>query len=1503
MRKYVIAAVIVVGVGVAASLFILPNNTDMMRQQSTDMQAVDLGKVDLEAEYTQGRRTFPIIFGLAEKKIAAGDRPGAITLWEEYVKANPNDAQGRKKLAEQYQLAGRQEDYNRELEAVAAAEPTEANLRVLSDIYNGNKDYVKQVDVLKKIVEVTKGTNPQAYVDLATMQVVVNDKEGALKTVEELKAKHPNFNTYGVTRIQVVALAEKGEADRALEIAQAWINTPASPVAAVAPTTAPQAPQAQDAAAADPRPKELADLCNILHYSGHADKAVALVDPHLDMLERSPELVVAYVNADVSAGRADHAYTLLTKIDEAGKMTPALYPIYLELALKREDIPAAETIANKMDVAAFNEEQALNIIETARANNALSVFKTLLSRFGEAKVLEGKPVLAAVIAIHQNDKAQDKKIEVALNTQLSSVQRIRLAEACARAHKTPCFDAIITQFPVIEQMSPAQVAEYAQLHIIANRPKDVIEPVGARAAQQNAHADIVHAHHRLAAAAGRHDILKPWLETNANTAPIKELQELYYIAADRRQGAVASDIAERLYARDPSPVNRTIFTNALIAAGHFDKALPLLRAQMNEPGANDGLYLSTLSKLARKDAAARKELADYAEAALRSARGDSRQQLNYAYILINNGRKDVATPYAKKFAAERGGEWKKMYAQLTQKPGTGGKAVVLSREQRIEMARSKTISEATKRQIAFSLLNDGYKADATTIFQELAENKAPDSQEVKDLLYMWGGKLSTQQLEWVKGRAATASAYDKNRWSEIINASADDGEMMQYVSATPDALYNRPLRQKFFRTLASTGSRQNYDVAMRDWVAQTTDVPALVDYAATAEAFGFREAALNGYSRVLALEPTHAKALGRTAALQFAKGKYAEADRNLSQYMAVQSQQADTESDPAQAHFYKGELLRRQGNKAGAEAEFREVVRLTQTSGATASDALSRLYTAYFRLGNHDAAKAGFNQLLTAYPNDKGILADYMSALIEYRYLNEATRIANQYDKTSPYYDKGAALIGTSKHVASVEQFSNGREMKIHFSSPIEGTAPLKNLDSKKLAWLEDSKTGYDSITLSAKPGYVVRFIPTADTQFAVMPTPVVEISPQEEMQRQQDLRLQMLYARIENESGQSARAKERVAVLKQYYPNDPQLLSYEASLVSAGGDTAQAIDILRRAQSVSPENEGIAQQISGLQIAMASSTTSGMTPVQNYVKLDQAYRGIGDNDEYITTLSGVKGVGNRSELGFNIQNNFQRTQNTRRGTDGQIGDYNLTRQRGELYAATTTESGHRVQGSLFANNKSAGAGGYLTLPRNALGNIQLFAEYQRPYWDFVEAVSEHTTRDRIGFFNYFNVTPKTSVGLEASLNNYNVDVLDDARRTVLARGSVVQELQVQTKDQPYLGVGYGFDGEYRVGDAKTRLDFNGDPFQPFPLVDREVHSVTGIYRHDWGAEKRTHVQLVGGVAYDRISESTFPLVDGRVDYDLTDRWQIGGRGRYALQTNNTDNRQLDLGADLIYKF
>lgn len=722
--------------------------------------------------------------------------------------------------------------------------------------------------------------------------------------------------------------------------------------------------------------------------------------------------------------------------------------------------------------------------------------------------------------------------------------------------------------------------------------------------------------------------------------------------------------------------------------------------------------------------------------------------------------------------------------------------------------------------------------------------------------------------------------------------------MVDYVSTTPDALYSPALRKKYFRVLAQTGNRDYYGNNMRDWVAQTTDVPALLDYADTAMAFSFQDAALNGYRRVEQLDPNNAKALDKLALLTYGKGKFSEAAPLIDRAIASGQVTPSAEIDPAQAHYLKAEMLKRRGDIANAQQEFQNVIYYSQSVAPTETSKLSRLYIAMFNTGNHAQAMQGFDALLGANPDDKGILADYMSALIEFKYFDEATRVANQYDKNSPYYGKGATLMGQSRNVSSVERLSDGREMRIRFSEPTDSAMPLDISKAQQLAWVERAEVGYDSVTVSAKPGYIVRYVPTAADQFAVVSMPVEQVSPQVQAQREQDLRLQLLYARIEQETGQPERAQQRLALLQQYYPQDSGLLATRASVEGAAGNREEAIALVRQAQLYSPENEDLARMERDL--SYVARATTGKS--QQFVKLDGEYRSYGAHDEYISTLSGMMGVGDSNEIGFMVQNDSIRTSGDGiiNPKDGRIVNDDADHQQAELFMAHYFENGSRLQGSFFADGGGQlGAGAYYAFT-NTLGRTELIGEYHKPYWDYASAVYAYTNRDRVGFRHFATLSENNSLGLEMSANNYNIKAYDDQVQTGLFRVSLSHRIQPKTESQPYLGVGYGFDGEYKMGSTHERRNGVFGSYKPFDWTDREVHFFSGMYQDDW--TPTTHVTLVAGYAVDRLGEDG-PAVDARLTEDLTEQLELGIRGHYGFQAQQTDNDAVNVGAHLMYKF
>jgi protein involved in temperature-dependent protein secretion len=1472
MRKYVLAALVLAVLGIGISFLLIPTEGEVQQLQARDSVQIDLGNVDVEAEYNQGRRSFPIVNALVDKRITEGDRPAAIKILEEYVTASPGDVNAHKKLAEQYQLAGDYPKYNAQLEIIAQAEPTEQNLKVLSDIYNADKSYVKQIEALKKIIEVTQGANPQYYVDLATIQMLENQSDEASLTVDALRAKHPEFQSYPATRIQVSLLCTKDKLDEAQSVAEAWMV--ANPADA----------------------DNLADLVNVVHYTGRdAVRAVALVDARVELLPKSADLLKAYVNASVAAGREDNVYDMLGKIAATGNMPAVLYVTYLELAIKRGDVATAKDVISRVDPLQFDENQALNVLALANTGGLPDVSAALVARFSAPEVSAGKPVLIAVLAVLNKSADQDEKIAAALAAKPKLQPLSRLAQVCAYAGKEACFTDLVKLYPPIDKMGPLMVQDFAQLHIIANRAADIVDAV-TLVANANPVPITRNAQLRLASAAGRGDIMQPWLAENGGEAAISQLQEYFYLANDRGHKDVASQLAQILFQREPSDQNREIMIAALLKAGESDKALELLRAQLAQAGTSDGLYLSTLSPLARKDAKYKTELTNYARAALEAGRGDDAQHLNYAYILINNGMRAAVLPVAREKAKTTGGEWKKMLAQLTPAPaGKGGKAVAakkLTREERVAMANSPTIAIATKRQIGFDLLNEGYRDDATKIFESLAANSPPDSQEVKDLLYLWGGKFSESQLAWVASRAQASSLQDRAAWADIILAGADDSGVLRYAASTSDALSYPPLRQRFFKVLAVQGDGSNFTTNMRSWVDQTSDSAALHDYARTALDFGFKDAAKYTYTRILAVDPSNKLALNQLGTLDFTGGQFSKSQATLDRAVSIPATDTSPQAlaSDSQAHFFRAELLKRAGKLEEAKKEYATVVQMAQQMAQSGQqlppDARSRMYSALFHLGRSGEGKQGFEQMLRENPGDKGTLADYMSVLIEYGFTDDAMRVANQYDPNSVYRQRSSALTGNSPDVSAVERFSGGREMKISFAKPLDDKSPIKVMRADKYAWLESQKMGYDSVSISAKPGYVLRFIPTSAQEFAVVPAQAQQASAQEAISRQQDLRLQLLYARIEQETGQQTRARQRLAALQQYYPQEPQLIAYQANVERTNGNPIGAMNMLRHAQALAPENEDYA--VLEREIRRTQNT--------NFIKADHEWRSFGKNNEQITTLSGATRVTDRAEIGFNLRNNEMDTNTIRNAESGLIGDYNTSRQAGEVYAAYYFEDGSRAQGSLFANNSKTGVGFNYAL-NTGIGRSEVLADLNRPYWDFVEAAYEEATRSRVGFRHSAMLTPNTSLGLEGSMNQYNTHLEDNVIGSGLVRANVVHALR---QSQPYLAMGYGFDGEYLHGNDKVRIDNRGNAYKLLPLVSREVHAITGSMQYD--LTPSTHTSLVGGWAYDRLSEQG-PLIEGRITQDITDRVEAGVRARYGLQTNDSANNATNVGAHMQYKF
>jgi hypothetical protein len=1416
--KFIIPVILLVIIGVVASFLLVPDEETVVVMQERDQVVRNAGFADYQAEYDAGSREETVIVGLSDRYIGEGRGMDAIPMLEEALQTRPDYHTARRKLAELYRAAGRDADFAREVEYLAMQDPSETNLKNLADLYHQAQRFEEQADLLRQLVTMTNNEKPEYMAELAATLILLEKKDEANQVLADLQMRHPDYKSFVLTRILVSNSLDRGEPQQALDLAKEWTT-------------------------AQPDGDQIADLINLIHYGGEPVYALQLAAAHSDLISASIPMYVAYVNALIGAGEDERAYATMKPVRQQNRLPVELYGVYIEQALAHKELAEAEAVVDELDPKYFDEAVTLNLFALSYFNDYDSITEKLIAKFGNPEFRSNKPVLDAVIAMIEKEEATDAKITVALDhPHLKKTARLRLAQFCAEFNKETCFDTIVARFDPVMQMTAQELNEYVDLHIAADKQDRIVKQVEEAALATDSER-VRFAWAKLAAANGNAAAIQAWLERYGRGTANADLSELFYLANDRGHGSAALPVAEMLYERAPNATYREFLISAYMNAGQYAKALPVLRQVRSQSMGDENNYLAALTKLGRTDAQYRDELAEYVKPLLDSDQVSSERKLELVYMLINTRQQNLARPYVKEYAESEGGEWKKTWNQMN---NVGGKAVAsrsaepavgdLPLETRLTLAMDAKTSVQKKRDIAYTLIDDGFKTEATGIFYELAQDQPAQSQDVKDLLFLWGNDLNEEQIAWLAHRASRAQSYGEAKaWTDYIITQGNDHAMMQYITKNPNALSYPGLRTEYLTAMAKYSTGDEFTRGLSGWLNATNDPDALKDYADIATAYGYRNAAVQALRKIDQLAPQNEKVLKDLGVLTFNQADYSESEKYLGAYFN-QKQQGAVQTSPFEALFYQAQLLWREGKKQEALPYFQQVLQL----GASQANTLERqsmYYTSQFHAGYPEQGKRGFYQLLSAYPGNKSLLADFISVLVEFKYHGEAMNVANQYDP---------AMRG-----------------RMQQSQPAM-MAPMSYQKGTK--------------------HIVVR--PVSSIMVVAQAAPM---TAEQRMRMQQELRLQLLYARMELETGREADAIARLNAIKPYFPNDAQLIGFTANAENFSGNWPRALQMLENAQQLTPENE----DLTALKRSIEKLHTN------QHIKLDHEWRRIGDSDEQITTGEVKIAPTTDTEIGLVMQNDEVDAAGIRRGTTGNIVNESYGRQRGELYIAHYLGGGDRLQASLFANNDAGGAGLYYGFT-NGAGRTELLGEYHRPYWDFVEAVVEETTRDRVGLKHVARLGERVTFSGETSVNNYNTSHEDNVASSYLLRGNLVYELQAQ---HPYLGLGYGFDGEYFMGKKKEgRIDpvtLGQDYYALLPHNAREIHFVSGIIAEEWSS---TRAEFIGGYAYDRLGEHG-PQAQATLTQEFTDSLEGQVRARYGLQSNDSDQNYTLVGGHLKYKF
>ena len=715
--------------------------------------------------------------------------------------------------------------------------------------------------------------------------------------LQELRSKHPE--SYGFTEAELLVnlLLDNQQPDEAYNVAEDW-----------------QAHHDDMAQAAR--------LVNILHFHGQPSLASKLLEPYTaQQLADNLPLLQEKILLEMESGDRQAAYEALKQLNAEHRLTPELAERFLFLSLARDERDMAARLMDAVDFSSLSEPQLLSLLELALARQ----YPPLVARIVDAAHQQDAahfPLLSTILTLVEHKPEAGARLTALEGQKLNPSQALMMARLCLRYGRNDDVRRFLALLP--EQLSDAEIASVAdidlQLGDLAN---------GEAALNRAAHPDMPElAAIRLRYQATRGDFagLSGWLDANGQTAEIPLLTDLYFIALNHRQLLLAARISETLYAREPNDLTRSYVVQATMRAGNYAKAASLLRQVPKRSPADEANYFTALTHLAANDTGARRELAAYAAARLHSGASES-EKTGLVYALVNTHQAALAMPEIHALALRQGGQWAFLYAKLLDDAGRHQEA----RDFWMKVALSPASTPNQRRDIAYALLNQGDRDDAESLLVTLANRAPAESPVVRQLLYVWGPRLSGAHAQWLTDRYMAASGVDKAHWANYVGDYVSGEALTGLVADHPESLNEPRIAQSYFTYLASGGELPEVGADIEALSADQQNPEILRSYGEIAMANGMRRPARQAFDQLFARNGADTDALRQAGVLAYNGADFTAARLYLDEYM--ESGMAENDPQAGRALFLYGDLLRRDERAEEALPYYRAAYARFQAEG------------------------------------------------------------------------------------------------------------------------------------------------------------------------------------------------------------------------------------------------------------------------------------------------------------------------------------------------------------------------------------------------------------------------------------------------------------------------------------------------------------------------------------------------------------------------------------------
>lgn len=314
-----------------------------------------------------------------------------------------------------------------------------------------------------------------------------------------------------------------------------------------------------------------------------------------------------------------------------------------------------------------------------------------------------------------------------------------------------------------------------------------------------------------------------------------------------------------------------------------------------------------------------------------------------------------------------GGSWVPAWEETLARTG---RIAELEAALRTRGAASAT-SGAEGRSLAWRLTELGDRSGAITLLRRLSEDQPPDSEAVKQLLYLWGPRPLPEAVDWVRTRAASSPPDQLAGWVAHLDYLDASDAVVAIVEARADLLSRQPaLVGSYVAALDRLGTPRRALPLLQRALAQARDPLVLSAIGRAGEAMERPLLALQADAAAAAARPQDPVAWLAAARAALAARRPSEAARDYQTLLGLHSQ-------PPRVLLEAGEALLAARQTGQAAPLFAAALAGLPARDTSTDD--QRLRAQVLRRTAHTAeASTLLHQILARHPDDAGTQADLL---------------------------------------------------------------------------------------------------------------------------------------------------------------------------------------------------------------------------------------------------------------------------------------------------------------------------------------------------------------------------------------------------------------------------------------------------------------------------------------------------------------------------------------------